>query len=1081
LDVKPKKKRAPAKPKVKPRKQFDFEIDPPVRSSVLYDDAENLIGRYIYLQEDDQELLDNLCRSWLETYKRDANFFLALDLETRGLNPVIEGNEILLHCISWDGECGVVFEHQKFDLTLYREVLNTVPLANHNIKFDAKWLIWHLDVVPIIFWCTMTACQMGWAGVFPKYAGKHFALDNVVRVLLPPYKMSKETRKEFYTKRPLQGFSRKQIEYAVRDAILTYKLVKPQYTRLVNYGLMELWEEIELPLIKMFTYTELFGIDVDVEFTYKIFEQKEVELSALREEINRKILELPADVRPPVGPDGKYNPGSWQQLAKILNAIGVKVPNTEKDTLSDAYADNPHPVLKDIIDFKVLSGQISKLLKRICEEYMDLPSRKIYPSSYTHGTETARFSMVDPPLLTASEWIRPMVIAPPGWKILDRDYSAFEFRACAAKTREKRLLDLFAERARILPEIKDIVRELGGSDPDDFCKKLASGKLRDLKITDTQHQMLVYFSTLDIHKVNGSGIFGIPTDKITDSQRQVAKCVALDTLVHTEQGIVPLISLLPKRRKADTFYPVKGLSVWSDTELKSVDQVYYQGKAPALRVTTESGRQITCSKPHQFRTLDKKQRYAWIKAQDIKQGTPVICAFNGKLWGGKKYKSPAWCKDHEQLIWLYAQYLRSGYVDEQQRLCLPQLAPEELRTWIKQNTTLKASCKMLGKYHGAVLDTPELCEWLRQPVLVVLQEIQDPICLRILLRTWAVQEQGQWFIYHSSKNVLRWVQNVIGRLGINCRLRAWGEMTRLTFSDRDARNLTNYMLGRSLEWDTDMYCTWVYTAPPAIRQKLADWRLENTVTHNTCGMHEAAQKFLTKYEYETMCFLLDNRLRVELVSSVQDAGIVELGDLSVPDGHTLNYEGLITHNTLGYAVLYGSGVPQIRSQLAAKGHIYTQAECQKFYDAFFSSLPAVKKFIEEVHRMVKDGGYIETNSGRKRFFSLPPKYMRTYNREKAACEREAVNYFFQAGNADAQKPAIVMLHNRWERFPADCRPRTIINFHDAIVALCPDEYVEEVFEEIGRMMIEWGDRVVEGLVPIEVSGNIYNRSWKISD
>jgi DNA polymerase I-like protein with 3'-5' exonuclease and polymerase domains len=107
--------------------------------------------------------------------------------------------------------------------------------------------------------------------------------------------------------------------------------------------------------------------------------------------------------------------------------------------------------------------------------------------------------------------------------------------------------------------------------------------------------------------------------------------------------------------------------------------------------------------------------------------------------------------------------------------------------------------------------------------------------------------------------------------------------------------------------------------------------------------------------------------------------------------------------------------------------------------------------------------------------------MRTYNREKAACEREAVNYFFQAGNADAQKPAIVMLHNRWERFPADCRPRTIINFHDAIVALCPDEYVEEVFEEIGRMMIEWGDRVVEGLVPIEVSGNIYNRSWKISD
>lgn len=715
LVVEPPPRKVRAK-KEKAHKVPDYILDPPIRAGVLYDDAPqpNIVGRYIYLQEDDQELLDRFCQSWLDTYEQDRNFFLTLDLETHGLNPVLEENEILLHGISWDGYSAIVFEHQKFDLTLYKQVLNTIPINNHNIKFDFRWLIHFLGVHPIILWDTMVCAQIGWAGIFPEYQGKKYSLDNVVQQMLPPYKMSKTVRKEFYTKRAGTGFSRSQIEYGVRDAILTHKLVEPQMIRLHNHGLMDLWLDLELPLLQEFVYLELEGVPVNMQTALRLYKEKETELIQWGEELNQQIRELPDGVRPRVGPKGNYNPMSAKQLPVILNAIGIRVMNTEAETLKTAFADSPHPILKQVIEYRTLFNQISKLLKKMCAEFIDPRTNKIYPAWSTCGAETGRLAVQSPPLHQIQEWARCIVEAPEGWILLDRDYSQFEFRACAALTGEPRLIKLFEDRARILPDVRGLVQGLGAQDPDDFCKKLFSHKAKDVeamapyraRMSDADLELLKEFTRLDIHRANAASVFNIPTDEVDGAQRTVCK-------------------------------------------------------------------------------------------------------------------------------------------------------------------------------------------------------------------------------------------------------------------------------------------------------------------------------------------------------------------------------------TLGYAILYGSQIPTLRAQLAQNGYIYSAKDCQGFFEAFFKSLPRVEKFILDTHKRIKDGHWISTPLGRKRFFALPPRYMANkYKQAVAAAERESVNYFFQASNADATKRSMLVLTREWrELYPADRRPSVIINVHDELVVLCPEELADEVDARMEQVMIEQGELAVDGKCPIEVSGGRF-KVWK---
>jgi hypothetical protein len=121
-------------------------------------------------------------------------------------------------------------------------------------------------------------------------------------------------------------------------------------------------------------------------------------------------------------------------------------------------------------------------------------------------------------------------------------------------------------------------------------------------------------------------------------------------------------------------------------------------------------------------------------------------------------------------------------------------------------------------------------------------------------------------------------------------------------------------------------------------------------------------------------FLVQNNLYCDAIVSIRPVKDLECGDLSVPDGNTLTYNGLVAHNTFGYATLYGSGAATIREGLAKEGIFYNEKEVRGLIDQFYIALDKVKLWFNDTHEFVYRNGYTKTPLGRRRYFDIAPKW-----------------------------------------------------------------------------------------------------------
>lgn len=539
----------------------------PVRAGICRDANGKLVGSYLYLQEEDQELLDAFCRSWLRTYAANPKFMLCVDLETQGLNPVIPTIDQLLQSVSWNGRQAIVFEHHKFDCTLYKEVLNTVKLINQNLKFDAKFWIQKWGLRPNLYWCTMTAAQMGWAGAFPG-TGKKFSLDNIVSRILVDYKMEKETRSEFINKPALSGYTLNQIEYAARDTLLTYQLYQPQYNRLKNQGLLDLFLDTEMQMLEILAYRELQGVDIDVKALDEYYTEREAKWYEIDKKIQAMISEVPPEKRPKLpksNKSGKHNVGSCQQLPLLLEMYDIKVADTKAETLLAAKGQNNHPFLNLAIESRELQTEISKQAKAWREKFIWEETNKIYPTFYGHGTETSRFAASEPPVQQTTEKMRPLIIAPNGWSICSNDMSQFEFRACAAYTLEEALVQAFEERAELLPQIEVLAAVHGFMDADKFCKAVVKGKV---VLTGSNAELVRQFNLTDVHRRNAALLFGISVDQVTDEQRTIAKTFGYAVLYGSKEGTIQI-----QLAKNNIFYRIEECKALQATFFSTLNRI----------------------------------------------------------------------------------------------------------------------------------------------------------------------------------------------------------------------------------------------------------------------------------------------------------------------------------------------------------------------------------------------------------------------------------------------------------------------------------------------------------------------------
>lgn len=392
-------------------------------------DANNkLIGKYVYLEKEDDQYLVTLCKSWLETYRQNTNFFLTIDLETQSLDYI--NDTILLYSISWNGKQAVVFSpHFMWGLfsskgqgeswDLFLEVLKTIPINNQNIKFDAKWWLSQYGILVNIIFDPMIAAQLCYAGGFP---GNRFSLDNLAKYLLYPMEISKGFQTSFIGQPVTQRCTFDQIHYAANDSLVTHRLVEPLVTRLKTNELWDLWEEVELPLLSSLIVSEVKGVKIDVPSVKTEYEKaKEVHLE-IGKQLQLEYQKIPEETRPQF-PGNEFNPNSPKQIEQILNSVGIRVPKTSKDALSDALVKHPDcNIIKHILDSKKIQNGTLKYFKAWLEEHINPTTGCIHPNFKSNGTDTGRMASSDPNMQNIPPHLRHLIIARDGYDIITSDY-----------------------------------------------------------------------------------------------------------------------------------------------------------------------------------------------------------------------------------------------------------------------------------------------------------------------------------------------------------------------------------------------------------------------------------------------------------------------------------------------------------------------------------------------------------------------------------------------------------------------------------------------------------------------------------
>lgn len=167
---------------------------------------------------------------------------------------------------------------------------------------------------------------------------------------------------------------------------------------------------------------------------------------------------------------------------------------------------------------------------------------------------------------------------------------------------------------------------------------------------------------------------------------------------------------------------------------------------------------------------------------------------------------------------------------------------------------------------------------------------------------------------------------------------------------------------------------------------------------------------------------------------------------------------------INFGILYGMGVNALSKSLGTD-----RKEAQEFLNDYFSKFSGLRDYLELTKTSARQKGYTETLFGRKRWFSgirSNAPYIR------ASAERMAINAPIQGTQADLTKRAMVQVDEYIAKQGLQDRAFLLLQIHDELIAEVETSLVDEVAEDIQRIMRDAfpGDKT-EG-VPIKVDVSV---------
>ena len=239
-------------------------------------------------------------------------------------------------------------------------------------------------------------------------------------------------------------------DYACEDADLTYQLKLAIDPDLDKAGVRELFDTIEMPLVRVLAGMENAGVKLNSE-----------ELNEYAKVLREKIIQLEKEIIDLAGEE--FNVSSPKQLGPILFEK-LKIDSNAKKTKTKQYSTSEdvlvrlvdrHPIVQKILDFRGLK----KLLSTYVEALPLLVNKKtgrIHTSYNQAIAATGRLSSVNPNLQNipirdaAGREIRKAFIpSDDQHTFLSADYSQIELRIMAALSGDEEMLRAFNDEKDI--------------------------------------------------------------------------------------------------------------------------------------------------------------------------------------------------------------------------------------------------------------------------------------------------------------------------------------------------------------------------------------------------------------------------------------------------------------------------------------------------------------------------------------------------------------------------------------------------------------------------------------------------------
>ena len=258
---------------------------------------------------------------------------------------------------------------------------------------------------------------------------------------------------------------------------LVFRLKPLLKSDLVKFHQLNLYKNIEIPLLKTLALMETEGINLDVNFLKNLSKKTTEELN----EITKKIFELSGE---------EFNISSPKQLGEILFEK-MKISDKPKKTKTGQYSTSEEVLTElasknDIVKLVLEYRSISKLLNT----YIDSLPKQLHKSTNRIHTEyvqtvasTGRLSSINPnlqniPIRTSrGKEIRKAFIAKnKDHFLMAADYSQIELRIIASLSEEENMINAFKNKE-------------------------------------------------DIHSSTAAAVFNVPINKVTKEQRSNAKVV----------------------------------------------------------------------------------------------------------------------------------------------------------------------------------------------------------------------------------------------------------------------------------------------------------------------------------------------------------------------------------------------------------------------------------------------------------------------------------------------------------------------------------------------------------------------------